>query len=201
MTPAHKSGGRGPSPQPTLPPEQARAGVMSVRADTAPSIMRGTPPVARTQAPARAAGRGPVVNFDLPPQARLQPEPTCEKPQAFAGGVAIGKPIGTNTRGAEMGLSFRGPVRTHIGSTIPLRHMPPRPKPAETGTIVEGRKHAMTSGSHRHQMKVLDLLPCQNRTLEGSPVHRVRELDQQKVSQHYSCNLNLWPTYTRSRQL
>jgi hypothetical protein len=114
-------GGQGPSPQPTLPPEQARAAVMSVRADMAPSIKRATPPVARTQAPTRAAGRGPVVNFDLPPRARLQPKPTCAKPQAFAGGVAIGKTIGTNTRGAEMGLSVGGPIRTHIGSTIPTR--------------------------------------------------------------------------------
>ncbi len=121
MTPVHKSSSRGPSPQPTLPPEQARAAVMSVRADMAPLIKRATPPVARTQAPARAAGQGPVVNFDLPPRARLQPEPTCAKPQAFAGGVAIGEPIGTNTRGAEMGLSVGGPVRTHIGSTIPTR--------------------------------------------------------------------------------
>jgi hypothetical protein len=94
---------------------------MSVRADTAPSIKRATPPVARTQASARAAGRGPVVNFDLPPRARLRPEPTCAKPQAFAGGVAIGEPIGTNTWGAERGLSVGGPVRTHIGSTIPTR--------------------------------------------------------------------------------
>jgi hypothetical protein len=87
----------------------------------APSTKRATPPVARTQAPARADGRVPVVNFDLPPWARLQPEPTCAKPQAFAGGVAIGEPIGTNTRGAEMGLSVGGPVRMHIESTIPTR--------------------------------------------------------------------------------
>ncbi len=68
-----------------------------------------------------------------------------------------------------------------MGQLFPRGHMPPRPKPPETGTIVEGRKHATTSGSHRHRMKVLDLLPRQNQTLEGSPVHRVRKLDQQKA--------------------
>ena len=37
-------------------------------------------------ATARTAGQGPVVNFDLPPRARLQPEPTCARPLSFAKG-------------------------------------------------------------------------------------------------------------------
>ena len=31
----------------------------------------------QSPATARTAGQGPVVNFDLPPRARLRPEPTC----------------------------------------------------------------------------------------------------------------------------
>ncbi len=87
------------------------------------------PPVTQARAPGGAARRGPVVNFDLPPWARLQPEPTCARPQAFARGAAVGVPIGswartpggqtpTSTRGAELGFSVGFPVGKRVGLAI-----------------------------------------------------------------------------------
>jgi hypothetical protein len=85
----------------------------STRADTtrlAKVARKGKPtPVAQTLAPAQTARRGPVVHFNLPPQSRLRPEPTCVRPQAFAGGAAAGGPRGTSTRGAALGLRGRSP--------------------------------------------------------------------------------------------
>ncbi len=78
---------------------------------------------ARVQTPtAWAARRGPVVNFDLPPRARLQPEPTCARPQVFAGGAGVGPPVGTQvgTPGGHASTSTRDgtlglPVGSHVG--------------------------------------------------------------------------------------
>ncbi len=78
---------------------------------------------ARAQAPAAwAARRGPVGNFDLPPRARLQPEPTCARPQVFTGGVGVGPPVGTQvgTPGGHASTSTRDgalglPVGSHMG--------------------------------------------------------------------------------------
>ncbi len=78
---------------------------------------------ARSQTPAaREARRGPVVNFDLPPWARLQPELTCARPQVFAGGAGVGPPVGTQvgTPGGHASTSTRDgtlglPVGSHVG--------------------------------------------------------------------------------------
>jgi len=65
----------------------------------------------QSPATARTAGQGPVVNFDLPPRARLRPEPTCARPQAFTG-VSAGDRSGvTTTRGTALGL----PLGVHVG--------------------------------------------------------------------------------------
>jgi hypothetical protein len=101
---------------------------------------RKPPPVAQARAPAQAAGRGRVVNFDLPPRARLQPEPTCTRPQGFAGGAAAGVPIGsqawtpggqatTSTRGAALGLTVEFPVGNQVGSAINMGTEAPAPQP------------------------------------------------------------------------
>jgi hypothetical protein len=69
------------------------------------------------------------VNFDLPPRARLQLEPTCTRPQAFARGAAVGVPIGsrartpgrqtpTSTRGAALGCPAGLPVGKRVGLAI-----------------------------------------------------------------------------------
>jgi hypothetical protein len=60
-----------------------RIGEMGVRADSA-QVSKGAkegnpPPGPQAQAPAQAR-RIPVVIFDLPPQTRRQPEPTCARP-------------------------------------------------------------------------------------------------------------------------
>jgi hypothetical protein len=69
------------------------------------------------------------VNFDLPPRARLQLEPTCTRPQAFARGAVIGVPVGsharmpsgqtpTSTRGAALGFPVGLPVGKRVGLAI-----------------------------------------------------------------------------------
>jgi hypothetical protein len=71
------------------------------------------------------------VNFDLPPRARLQPEPTCARPQAFARGAAVEVPVGfrartpggqtpTSTRGTALGFPFGLPVGKQVGLSINL---------------------------------------------------------------------------------
>jgi hypothetical protein len=99
-----------------------QAAEMSRRVDTtrlAKVARKGKPtPVAQTLAPARTARQGPVVNFDLLPQNRLQPEPTCARPQAFVGGAAAGGPRGMSTQGAALGLPVGFPVGKRFGETI-----------------------------------------------------------------------------------
>ncbi len=70
----------------------------------------------QSPATARTAGRGPVVNFDLPPRARLRPEPTCARSQAFTG-VSAGDGSGiTTTRGTALGLPLGVPVGKRGGA-------------------------------------------------------------------------------------
>ncbi len=70
----------------------------------------------QSPATARTAGRGPVVNFDLPPRARLRPEPTCARPQAFAGGSTVEGLVFTTTRGTALGLPVGVPVGKRGGA-------------------------------------------------------------------------------------
>jgi hypothetical protein len=128
-----------PWPQQTRFPQAAE---MGARADTVQlaEVMREghPPPVTQARAPGGAARGGPLVNFDLPPRARLQLEPTCARPQAFARGVAVGVPVGsrvmmpggqtpTSTRGTALGFSVRLPVGKRVGLAInPGREAPSR---------------------------------------------------------------------------
>ncbi len=98
-----------------------QAAEMGARADTvrlAEVTREGHPP------PVTARG-GPVMNFDLPPWARLQLEPTCVRPQALARGMAVGVPVGsqartpggqtpTSTRGAGLGFPVGLPVGNEL---------------------------------------------------------------------------------------
>lgn len=70
----------------------------------------------QSTATARTAGRGPVVNFDLPPRARLRPEPTCARPQAFTGVSAGDGSRITTTRGTALGWPLGGPVGKRDGA-------------------------------------------------------------------------------------
>ncbi len=45
------------------------------------------------RAMSQAAKQGPVVQFNLPPQARPLKEPLCSKPQGFAQGGTVGVPV------------------------------------------------------------------------------------------------------------
>jgi hypothetical protein len=108
-----------------------QAAEMGARADTvqlAEVTREGHPsPVTQAGAPGGAARGGPIVNFDLPPRARLLLEPTCARPQAFARGTAVGVPVGsqarmpgrqtpTSTRGAALGFPIALPVGKQVGS-------------------------------------------------------------------------------------
>ncbi len=106
-----------------------RIGEVGVRADSA-QVAKGAkegnpPPGPQAQAPAQAR-RIPVVNFDLPPQTRRQPEPTCTRPQAFAGGHTVGVPVGsqagahgrqatTSTMGTARGWPVGHPFEKRVG--------------------------------------------------------------------------------------
>jgi hypothetical protein len=93
---------------------------MGVRADSA-QVAKGAkegnpPPGPQAQAPAQAR-QILVVNFDLPPQTRRRPEPTCTRPQAFAGGRTWGGPVGSQvgahggqTTTSMMGTAWGWPV-------------------------------------------------------------------------------------------
>ncbi len=62
-----------------------------------------------------------MVNFDLPPRARLQPEPTCARPRVFAGGAGVGLPVGTQvgTPGGHASISTRdGALGLLLGSHV-----------------------------------------------------------------------------------
>ncbi len=63
---------------------------------------------AQSSAMTMSVGRGPVVNFDLPPRARLRPEPTFARPEAFGGGSTFGRLGGTSPWGTSLGLPVRG---------------------------------------------------------------------------------------------
>jgi hypothetical protein len=102
---------------------------MGVRADSA-QVAKGAkegnpPPGPQAQAPAQAR-QIPVINFDLPPQTRQRPEPTCARPQAFAGGRAVGVPVGsqagahggqatTSTMGTAQGWPVGHPFEKRVG--------------------------------------------------------------------------------------
>jgi hypothetical protein len=104
-------------------------GEMGVRADSA-QVAKGAkegnpPPGPQTQAPAQARWIL-VVDFDLPPQTRRQPEPTCAKPHAFSGGRAVGVPVGsqagahggqatTSTMGTAWGWQVGHPFEKRVG--------------------------------------------------------------------------------------
>jgi hypothetical protein len=164
-----------------------RATETSVRANTA-RLAKGAregnpPPVAQARAPAWAAGRGPVVNFDLPPRARLQQEPTCARPQGFAGGMAVGVLIGsqagtpggqatTSTRGVALGLTFGFPVGNQVGSAIDMgtEALAPQPCRDTLGRARAGKGKRKSSSLD----KVMGPPPPPKPNFGVSPAHRDR---------------------------
>ncbi len=95
-------------------PQIGERGVRADSAQVAKAAKEGNyPPGPQAQAPAQAR-RIPVVNFDLPPHTRQQPEPTCARPQAFAGGRTVGVPVGSQA-GAHGGQATTSTMGTAWG--------------------------------------------------------------------------------------
>ncbi len=173
----------------------------------------------RQQAPATATamsvGRRLVVNFDQPPRARLQPEPTCARPKAFAGGSTFGWLGGTSPRGTLLGLPVRGQVGkgvraatttantqvaalgSPVGSPVGERRgLASTMKTAATAPQAQGGTDTRVQESPNSKRKspvaeeAVGPPPPPKPNFDRIAGQRSSGMHQQKVSQPHSCDLN-----------
>jgi hypothetical protein len=115
------------------------------------------------QAMSQAAKQGPVVQFDLPPQARPWQEPLCTKPQGFAQGGTVGVPVRsqvgtpggqatTTARSAALGFPVGFSVGKQVGPAIATRTGAPTPQPRMD---THGRAQAKPEAGRKGKRKAL----------------------------------------------
>jgi hypothetical protein len=113
------------------------------------------------RAMSQAAKQSPVVQFDLPPQARPRQEPLCTKLQGFAQGGTVGVPVRsqvgtpggqatTTTKSSALGFQVGFPVEKQVGPEITTGTGAPAPQPR---IDTDGRAQAKPEAGRKGKRK------------------------------------------------